>query len=79
MDVESSKFFHLKFFGITYFTAIIYLSGFVMLHNFDPILDKKDHPPEDKELYLIYLGHYWRLYKLSLSATLIATEPCTAL
>ena len=44
------------------------MSGLVISKYFPPILDTKD-PPEDKELYSICLGHYRRLYSLSLAAT----------
>ena len=47
--------------------------GLVILKYFCPILDKKD-PPEDKELYSICLGHYRRLYPLSLVAKVIQIE-----
>ena len=44
------------------------MSGHGILKLFYTILDKKD-PPEDKELYSISLGHYRKLYQLSLIAT----------
>ena len=42
--------------------------GLVILKYFHPILEKND-PPEDKKLNSIRLGHYRRLYPLSLVAT----------
>ena len=49
------------------------MSGLVILKYFRPILNKKD-PPEDKELYSICLGHYQRLYPLSLFAKVTKIE-----